>query len=154
MINKVVLEPNERAPERIQVWGAFIYGSRIDLSAGAAQQTTGPIRGYYYYKLPDSAPGHDLAKMHAAVRSDWSILKSVAGTEKLVSYIEVPNYLSESEPFRAGKLHGESEPPGTPDKYPFDYAASQVLVNLSILPADDGYADILSQLKLALKQQR
>jgi hypothetical protein len=47
IVEKVVFEPNDQAPERIQVWGAFALSD--------AQHGDGylaPQRGYLYYSLP------------------------------------------------------------------------------------------------------
>ena len=50
LVDKVVFEPNEKAPERIQVWGAFAiaegYGSTYDKAQ----------RGFLYYKLNEKKP--------------------------------------------------------------------------------------------------
>ena len=50
IVERVVLEPNDNAPERLQVWGAFAYAdgrSTSGLSASPAR------RGYLYFRLPD-----------------------------------------------------------------------------------------------------
>jgi hypothetical protein len=40
LVEKVVLEPNEKAPERIQIWGAFSLASTVDRDSYEA-----PARG-------------------------------------------------------------------------------------------------------------
>ena len=47
VIDKVVFEPNEDTPTRIQIWGAFSL-----LREGDSYET--PVRGYLYYA---AAPG-------------------------------------------------------------------------------------------------
>jgi hypothetical protein len=75
IVEKVVLEPNELAPERIQVWGAFAFFDDPQQSVSAAK------RGYLYFKLPAGATGSTLE----AVRREWD-LKSVAGTGQAIAF--------------------------------------------------------------------
>jgi hypothetical protein len=44
VVDRVVLEPNEQNPERIQVWGAFAVATRNDRDNYDAVQ-----RGYLYF---------------------------------------------------------------------------------------------------------
>ena len=78
IIDKVVLEPNERQPERIQVWGAFAY---VDGGRGAAGglSISEVKRGYLYFRLPNSAAGETELR-------EWNDLKSVAGTGQAVGF--------------------------------------------------------------------
>ena len=46
IVQKVVLEPSETSPERIQVWGVF------SIWDAAARTYSEPGRGYMYFKLP------------------------------------------------------------------------------------------------------
>src|SRR4029434_2120816 len=46
-IDKVVLEPNDTAPERIQLWGSFCLADDKDRDSYLA-----PQKGYLFYKLP------------------------------------------------------------------------------------------------------
>jgi len=72
LVDKVVLEPNESAPERIQVWGGFA------LAEGRGYEYAPAQRGYMYFKLkPDK---------QSLCRNEWSDLKSVAGTGKIVAF--------------------------------------------------------------------
>src|SRR4030095_1664470 len=48
LVDKVVLEPSESAPERIQIWGAFAFAVGYDYAYEK------PKRGFLYYTLnPD-----------------------------------------------------------------------------------------------------
>ena len=49
IVERVVMEPNEKAPERIQVWGAFAY---VDGMAGEGLTVSAAKRGYLYFRLP------------------------------------------------------------------------------------------------------
>src|SRR5688572_18865839 len=70
IVEKVVFEPNDKAPERVQVWGAFAY---VETSIGSQSLTVSrPARGYLYFKLGGPSD--------TVVRNEWNDLKSVAGT--------------------------------------------------------------------------
>jgi hypothetical protein len=75
IVEKVVFEPNEHAPERIQVWGAFAY-----LDSGPNGAVSAPKRGYLYFGLPANRPLADI------VKKEWADLKAVAGTGQAVGF--------------------------------------------------------------------
>jgi hypothetical protein len=80
IVEKVVFEPSEASPERIQVWGAFAYVDGAGTSATA--QTSKAARGYLYFRLPDLRDDSYLAN----VKREWADLKSVAGTGQAVGF--------------------------------------------------------------------
>ena len=71
LVDKVALEPNERSPERIQVWGAFA------ITEGGYTYKDAE-RGYLYYKVNPDKP--------TACHNEWADLKSVAGTGQIVAF--------------------------------------------------------------------
>jgi len=71
-VDRVVLEPNDTAPERIQVWGGFA------LAHGRGDQYTAAQRGYMYFKVKPAK--------ETLCQNEWADLKSVAGTGKLVGF--------------------------------------------------------------------
>jgi len=71
-VDKVVLEPSDTAPERIQVWGGFA------IAEGSGENYAPAQRGYMYFKLPSG-------KETAALR-EWKDLKSMAGTDQFVAF--------------------------------------------------------------------
>jgi len=71
LVDKVVFEPNETNPERIQILGAFAIAEGYGYTYKKAE------RGYLYYKLNTDKP--------AACRNEWADLKSVAGTGQIVA---------------------------------------------------------------------
>jgi hypothetical protein len=78
IVEKVVFEPNEQSPERIQVWGAFAY---VDGGVGQSLATSAAKRGYLYFRLmPDAGQTTQL------IRNEWADLKSVAGTGQAVGF--------------------------------------------------------------------
>ena len=77
IIERVVFEPDETSPERVQLWGAFAY---VDgAPAGSSTLTTSSAaRGYLYFRLPTLYP--EFPDQTATIRAEWRDLKSVAGT--------------------------------------------------------------------------
>jgi hypothetical protein len=74
IVEKVVFEPDEKSPERVQVWGAFAYADGFRGSG----VVSAAVRGYLYFGLPKT--GLDV------VRTEWADLKSVAGTGQAVGF--------------------------------------------------------------------
>ena len=72
-IDKVVLEPNDIAPERIQLWGAFCVADPKDRDSYLP-----PQKGYLYYKLP--------GEKSEVARAEWNDLKSVAGSGDVIGF--------------------------------------------------------------------
>ena len=72
LVDRVVLEPNDTAPERIQIWGAF------SLATGRGEAYGTPVRGYMYYALDKNQPD--------ASRREFADLKRVAGTSQCVGF--------------------------------------------------------------------
>jgi hypothetical protein len=79
IVSKVVLEPNDRAPERIQIWGAFTL---VDGGTGSGGKTLTPQKGYLYFEL-DAALSP--AQREAALK-EWADFKSIAGTGQAVAF--------------------------------------------------------------------
>ncbi|HSB11478.1 MAG TPA: hypothetical protein VLM38_18460 [Blastocatellia bacterium] len=94
-IDKVVLEPNDTAPERIQIWGAFALANKLNNNDYQPAQ-----RGYLYYSIK---PGKE-----TACRAEWSDLKKIAGTESIVGF---------GSRSSAGRLRKADEKPADPDVY-------------------------------------
>ena len=105
VVEKVVFEPSEAAPERVQIWGAFII-------LGGREIPT-PTRGYLYLALPavamycSTCPSPETANESA--KKEWADLKSVAGTGQGVAF---------GYRFFQGRLRSASEKPQAPDRYP------------------------------------
>ena len=78
IIEKVIFEPSEQAPERIQIWGAFAV---VDGGLTRPGATSKPLRGYLYFKLPDGS-----AQEQAAAKTEWTDLKTVAGTGQAIGF--------------------------------------------------------------------
>src|SRR2546427_1452320 len=76
IIEKVIFEPSEQAPERIQIWGAFAV---VEGGLARPGATSKPLRGYLYFKLPDGSA-------QAAAKTEWTDLKTVAGTGQAIGF--------------------------------------------------------------------
>ena len=72
-VDRVVFEPSDAAPERIQVWGGFALAKRENRNDYHDAE-----RGYLYFKL---RPGEE-----AVCKKEWADLKSIAGTRQIVAF--------------------------------------------------------------------
>lgn len=123
VVQKVVLEPNETEPVRVQVWGAFaVSDGKRDSDAYSPPQV-----GYLYYSCP--------AGQERTCRNEWADLKTVAGKGIGVGfggrYVET------------GRVRKASETPASPDPYPIKMGVTR-MASLHEQPA------IIAQLKAAL----
>ena len=100
LVDKVVLEPNATAPERIQIWGAFALADRKGSDSYAA-----PKQGCLYYKLP--ADKADVAK------KEWADLKSIAGQREVIGF--------GSRYGEKGTIRKQTDKPEKPDEYPLGW---------------------------------
>jgi hypothetical protein len=82
LIERVVLEPNDVAPERIQIWGAFAFDRPGDWNppTGRGYPPNQPRRGYLYFRLPT------VETEARAARSEWAELKTIAGTGQAIAF--------------------------------------------------------------------
>lgn len=123
VVQKVVLEPVESAPTRIQIWGAFA------LSDGKSGSNYGPAeRGYLYYECP--------AGQEAVCRREWTDLRNVAGKDTGVGF---------GARYKAtGRIRKADEKPATPDLYPIERG----VVRLS---AGHDSLTVIDRIKVALR---
>src|SRR5204863_2349296 len=71
LVDKVILEPNGEAAQRVQVWGAF------SVATGRGEAYAPPVRGYLYFTV---AQGKE-----DVCRHEWNDFKKVAGTDQVVA---------------------------------------------------------------------
>ena len=107
LVDKVVLEPNEQKPERVQIWGAFCFAE------GRGDGYSEPKRGYLYYKLN---PENDNVS-----RKEWADLKMVAGTQQIVAFA---NRHKDKGDIRKG-----DDQPKAADVYPLGFGLQKVREN-------------------------
>ena len=104
LVDKVVFEPNETNPERLQVWGAFAIAEGYGYTYKNAE------RGYLYYKANSDKP--------TACRNEWSDLKTVAGSGQIVAF--------GSRYGEKGTLRKKETKPENPDLYPVAMGLTKV----------------------------
>jgi hypothetical protein len=83
IVERVVVEPNETTPQRIQVWGAFAY---VDGAAGQSLTVSAAKRGYLYFRLPTGADGVADRSQVEVINNEWADLKAVAGTGQAIGF--------------------------------------------------------------------
>jgi hypothetical protein len=98
IVNKVVFEPSDAEPERVQIWGVFAL-----VKEGGGRTYEAPAAGYLYYAVPRGK--------EEACRKEWSDLKKLAGTGTVVGF---GNY----EAKIMGHVRKASETAAKPDAYP------------------------------------
>ena len=104
-VDKVVLEPDTTAPERIQIWGAFALAGMEDRSSyGSAQ------RGYLYFSCK---PGKE-----EICRKEWADLKTIAGTDQIVGF--------GSRQQTSPRVRKAEDKAAGPDEYPINFGLVKV----------------------------
>ena len=134
IVTKVIFEPNDKAPERVQIWGVFALA---DTMRGGNNYTK-PQHGYLYYSLPKG-------KESTALK-EWADFKAVAGTGQGIAF--GTRYAP------LGKVRPDSEKPASPDSYSPDSSYANGIGVTKVNPApgyQDNMMDIVAQLKAALK---
>jgi hypothetical protein len=97
VIDKVVVEPAQGQPQRIQVWGVFsLADTRNNDDYGTAE------KGYLYYSCP--------AGQETTCRNEWADLQSVAGKGVGVGF--------GGRFVAAGRVRSATDKPESPDVYP------------------------------------
>jgi hypothetical protein len=122
VVEKVVFEPSESAPERVQVWGAFALSDQRNTDDYQA-----PQKGYLYYSCP--------ANQARTCANEWADLKSVAGTGTGVGF--GGRFIS------GGRVRPASEPPASPEAYPIKMGVVRMTDNTY-------HGGIVAKLKAAL----
>jgi hypothetical protein len=161
IVERVVLEPNERAPERIKIWGAFALLYTNQEPVRSSDGPYAPHRGYLYFKLPPIARGDTKKIAHETARKEWADLKAVAGTGQAItfgswtsSYLGLaPNSRSENG-FVGGpsqkdtlRVYDEKERSGKPIPYTMDTGIVKI-------PKEGNRSVLIEQLKRSLEGQR
>jgi len=112
VVDKVVFEPNDQNPERLQVWGAFAVATRNDRDNYDAVQ-----RGYLYFTAAGST---------AMTRAEWNDLKSVAGTKRIVGF--------SSRFGQTVRVRASTDKATTPDSYVTGIGVNVVQPNTEYAP--------------------
>jgi hypothetical protein len=116
VVEKVVLEPSDNAPQRVQIWGAFaLSDQKSGSNYGAAQ------RGYLYYECP--------AGRETVCRKEWEDLKTVAGKDTGVGF--GARYKD------TGRIRKADDKPAGPDVYPIERGIVRLSAGHESLPVID-----------------
>lgn len=107
IVDRVVLEPSEGAPQRAQIWGTFV------LAADRRGQTYGrPQYGYFYYS---AEPGKE-----DVCRREWADFKRAAGTGTVIGFGHTYELKG------LGRLRGHGEGVKSPEPYPVGNGLTKV----------------------------
>ena len=129
VIEKVVFEPNEAKPNRIQVWGAF---SLSDGKSGDGYLP--PQYGYMYFTI---APVQERAAF-----AEWTDLKKVAGTGDLIAF--GGRYAAN------GRIRKATDKADTPDAYPIAVGITR-LRSLVTAPYNGSLAETAARMRDILR---
>lgn len=121
LVERVVLEPDDKNPQRIQLWGAF----------ATSRSTANPKKGYMYFTLP--------ATQQATALKEWADFKSSAGTGRVVSFGATffsGQSQANADAYHAslGRVRPASEKPQSPDVYTLNFGVSTVNNATIMLP--------------------
>jgi hypothetical protein len=112
IVERIVLEPDEQNPQRIQLWGAF----------ATDRTTANPKKGYMYFTLP--------ASQQSTALKEWADFKSTAGTGRVVSFAAsfFGGNQSNADAYHAslGRVRPASESPQSPDVYTLNFGVYTV----------------------------
>jgi hypothetical protein len=136
LIDRIVFEPNDTAPDRVQIWGAFAIADRE-----RATPVFPARRGYLYFRLPADLP-NDRVPRSEVTRREWNDLKAVAGTGQMVGFGSSWVGTGSGAPPEPYRVRPASESPGVPNQYVLNAG----VVKLS---ASGSYEEILNQLRSA-----
>jgi hypothetical protein len=104
-VDKVVMEPDATAPERIQLWGAFALASKEPPYLYDSAQ-----RGYLYFSCK---PGKE-----DICRKEWADLKAIGGTGKVVGF--------GGRSLPRPRIRKAEEKAADPDEYPVNFGLVMV----------------------------
>jgi hypothetical protein len=156
IVEKVAFEPNDTAPERVRVWGAFAF---TDGDPQNARAVSAAKHGYIYFTLPTDAPS-----TIPTIRREWADLKSVAGTGQAIGFgnwfymstfnalqpdvkPQAPSAIYQTSPAGGGPTDLRVRPDAEPPASPAIYRTNAGIVKIS---ADGNRADVVKALRATL----
>lgn len=117
IVDKVIFEPNEQAPQSIQIWGTFATN----------RDSENPRRGYLYFRLPAAFP----LEVNEIAKKEWADLKTVAGTGQPVAFGQrfFPYVYHDQADLYAkslARVRPASEKASAPEPYPVNIGLSKL----------------------------
>jgi hypothetical protein len=110
VVKKVVFEPNDNEPVRVQIWGAFSMSrTPAAVEGGGGAGYTDVMSGYLYYAVP-SDNNAAIGQRNKVILNEWMDLKAVAGTNEVVGFAGRRGPL--------GRVRPANEAPRDPEAYP------------------------------------
>jgi len=106
-VDRVVFEPSDAAPDRIQVWGGFALAKKTPNRF----EYQDPERGYMYFKLRSGD--------EEVCKKEWADLKSVAGKQQIVAF---GSRDTEPQPI----IRKSNAKPENPDVYPKGFGMTKI----------------------------
>jgi hypothetical protein len=92
IVERVVFEPNEVAPQRMRLFGAFIFTEQhcADCFAGGGDANRSMAlsavrKGYLHFELPSISAATPQATI-GAIRREWSDIRALAGTGTAIAF--------------------------------------------------------------------
>jgi hypothetical protein len=163
IVEKIVFEPNEAAPERLQVWGAFMY---VDGAASQNIATSPAKRGYLYFRISSNIPNFTPQSQIDLAKKEWADLKAVAGTNQAIGFgnwgyigqfavlepdriAGPPSYLWERKPQGGERADLRVRPATEAPSAPATYQMDTGIVKLN---EAGSHATVVKQLRDALKR--
>jgi hypothetical protein len=130
IVSKVVLEPNDAHPERVQIWGTFTL---VDNSSAGRGATLTPQRGYLYFNLPTESNARNAAMKEV---SDFQV---IAGKGQAVAFGRFGYIGAFNDDLIKSRVDTKSRPPyvlngGGPG---FNGSHATVLVRPGLAPPSD-----------------
>ena len=117
MVDRVVFEPNDNAPQSIQIWGSFI--TNRDQTAK---------RGYMYFRLPSA---FQPLEANEVAKKEWLDIKAAAKTGQVIGFgrrfFPYVQHEQADEYFKTlGRVRPAGEKPNSPEPYPVNIGLSKV----------------------------
>src|SRR3954465_1489164 len=120
VIDRVVLEPSDAQPQRIQIHGAFCFAMRQ-----FGDEYAPPVRGYLYSQPPPEKA--DVAK------AEWADMKKIAGTHQIIAfgsrYQKFGTLRHGADPTAAPNASEKQLADLQPDPYPLGFGLNRVRSN-------------------------
>jgi hypothetical protein len=163
IVDKMVFEPDEKTPERVQVWGAFMY---VDGgSSGGGLDVSRAARGYLYFTLPRPDVRGATPQDVPNARREWADMKRIAGTNQAIGfgtwgYIgwfgglspdatkRNPPYILQAAPHGGDPADLRVRPASEAPERPAAYQTDAGIVKLM----EGSHAEVIKQLRDALRR--